>query len=129
MNDDLAPSFSLSRKWSQRLNVLVGILSLLAIVAMLNYVASRHYFRYHLHGGQRAKLSPLSVRLVGGLTNEIKIVCYLTHDETLYSDIRELLSEYKAASSKISVEMVDPLRDVGAAEHVLVALHDVVREM
>ncbi|MBI1842535.1 MAG: GldG family protein [Verrucomicrobia bacterium] len=118
MNDDLTPSFSLSRKWSQRINVLVGIVSLFAIVAMCNYVASRHFKRFHLQGGQRTRLSPLSLRLLASLTNEVKVICYLAHDESLYGDIRELLAEYKAASPKFVVEMIDPRRDVGAAEHV-----------
>ena len=57
MNDDVTPSFSFSRKWSQRLNVLVGVLSLLAIVGMLNYVASRHFDRFHIHGDARGRVA------------------------------------------------------------------------
>ena len=120
MNHEDSPSFSFSRKWSQRLNVLVGVLSLFAIVVMLNYIASRHFDRFHIHGDQRAKLSPLTKRLLGMLTNEVKVVCYLARDEAIFSDVRELLVEYRAASTRISVEMIDPRRDVGAAEQIKV---------
>ena len=39
------PSFSLSRRWSIRLNVSVAILAALALVLMVNYLAARHFTR------------------------------------------------------------------------------------
>ncbi|HAM72572.1 MAG TPA: hypothetical protein DCM86_13100, partial [Verrucomicrobiales bacterium] len=115
MNDEPIPSFSFSRKWSQRINVLVGIVALLAIVGMVNYLAARHYRRFHYSSNDRAELSPLSRRLVGLLTNDVRIICYYPREKVLYSDVRELLKEYRIASPRITVEMVDPLRDTGAA--------------
>lgn len=120
MNDDVSPSFSFSRKWSQRINVLVGVVLLFAIVVMLNAIASRHFERMHVHGDQRAKLTPLTRRLLSTLTNDVKVVCYLARDEAIFSDVRELLVEYRSASARISVEMIDPRRDVGAAEQLKV---------
>jgi hypothetical protein len=115
MADTPSPSFSFSRKWSQRVNVLVGIGSLLAIVGMLNYLVARHYQRYHFSSNDRAELSPLTRRLVGGLTNDVRVVCYYSREKALYTEVRELLKEYKLAGPRLQVEMVDPLRDPGEA--------------
>lgn len=116
MSDELPPSFSFSRKWSQRINVLVGILSLLAIVVMLNHLATRHYQRHHVRLNDRADLSPLTRRILGTLTNEIRVICYFSREDTLYGDVKELLREYRAASPKLIVDMVDPLRDTTSAQ-------------
>ncbi len=116
MSDDFSTSFSFSKKWSQRINVLVGIVSLLAIVVMVNYLSARHYQRIHLRSTDRAQLSPLSKRLLAGLTNEVRIIAYFSREEALYGDVRELLREYKAASPKISLELLDPIRDPPAAQ-------------
>ncbi|MBL9166301.1 MAG: GldG family protein [Verrucomicrobiales bacterium] len=116
MSDELPPSFSFSRKWSQRINVLVGILSLLAIVVMLNHLATRHYQRYHVRLNDRAELSPLSRRILTTLTNEIRVTCYYSREDTLYSDVKELLREYRSVTTKLIVDMVDPLRDTPEAK-------------
>lgn len=116
MSEDLSPSFSFSKKWSQRINVLVGIVSLLAIVLMLNHLATRHYQRYHVGLNDRAGLSPLTKRIAATLSNEVHAVCYFSRDDTLYGDVKELLREYRSASSKIVVDMVDPLRDTTTAK-------------
>ncbi|MBM3847049.1 MAG: hypothetical protein FJ405_12285 [Verrucomicrobia bacterium] len=110
------PSFSYSRKWSQRINVLAGILSLLAIVVMVNYLAVRRHHRFHLRSSDQARLSPMTLRLLGTLTNDVKILACFSREETLYQDVRELLREYKSASSRLTLEWVDPLRDPAAAE-------------
>ena len=109
MNDEPIPSFSFSRKWSQRINVLVGIVALLAIVGMVNYLAARHYRRFHYSSNDRAELSPLSRRLVGLLTNDVRIICYYPREKVLYSDVRELLKEYRLASSRITANAVTPM--------------------
>ena len=118
MSEEPTPSFSFARKWSQRINVMVGIGSLLAIVMMANYLASRHYQRFHLRANDRTRLTHTTQRLLGALTNEIKVVCYFSRDDTLYGDVRELLSEYRSVTSRITLELVDSLRDPGGAEAV-----------
>lgn len=119
MSDELPPSFSFSGKWSQRLNVLVGISSLLAIVVMLNYLSARHYTRQHVRTSDRTELTQITRRVLAGLTNEVKIICYFSKEETLYGDVRELLLEYRAACKQVSIELVDPLREPGSAQLIL----------
>ncbi len=113
MND--APSFSAARKWSLTLNVLVALAAVLALLLMVNYLAARHFKRLEWSARARAQLSPLTQRVLGALTNEIKVTIYFDRDEAIYESVWGLLKEYKFANSRIVVETVDYNRDPGAA--------------
>jgi ABC-type uncharacterized transport system involved in gliding motility auxiliary subunit len=110
------PSFSLSRRWSIGLNVIVASLAVLTLVAGVNYLAARHYWRFHWFDHTRQQLSPLSARVLGALTNDIKITVLFNTQEPLYPYVSALLNEYRHASPRVTVETVDYLRDPAAAQ-------------
>ena len=109
------PSFSPRRKWSISLNVLVSSLAVLALVLMLNYLAARHFERFSISSTARIELSPLTLRVLNSLTNDVKVIVYFNKQEPLYDAVWSLLKEYKLRNGRIKLETVDYEREPGQA--------------
>src|SRR5881628_2292586 len=77
------PSFSPARKWAIALNVLASCATLLALVLMVNYLASRHFQRYQWMADERYRLSPLTVKMLEGLTKEVKVIVFFDPENAL----------------------------------------------
>jgi hypothetical protein len=109
-------SFSPYRKWGIGLNVALVLVAVLAVVAMVNYLSQDYFLRFHLGERTRHPLSPLTVKYLQSLTNQVKVTLYYDKDNAFYTTILDLLKEYKLASPKISLRMVDYKRDPAAAQ-------------
>ncbi len=122
MADEPNPPTGVSRlrRWGIGLNVLVSCAALLAIVGMLNYLASRHFIRFNWTGDTQTALSPLTRRVLASLTNEVKVIVLFEPDApgTLYADVRTLARAYRDASPRVQVEFVDYLRNSRRAAQV-----------
>jgi hypothetical protein len=105
------PSFSLSRRWSIRLNVTVSILAALALVLLVNFLAARHSTRLPWSARARAPFSPLTRQVLASVTNEVKVTIFYDQEDPLYDAVWSLLKEYKFANPKILVEAVDYTRE------------------
>ena len=111
------PSFTRGRSWSIAFHVILSSVALLAVCAMVNYLAHRHDQRFYLSNPASQKLSPLTVRTLSELTNTIKIVCFFDRREPLFGAVSALLKEYEAVTDKVELEFVD-YRMPGRAEAV-----------
>src|ERR1051326_311732 len=109
------PGFSPRRNWSISLNVLVSSLAVLALVLMLNYLAARHFERFSISSTARIELSPLTLRVLNSLTNDVKVIVYFNKQEPLYDAVWSLLKEYKLRNGRIKLETVDYEREPGQA--------------
>jgi hypothetical protein len=83
----------------------------LVILALVNYIAARHYTRWDWTSEGLFTLSDRSQQVLRELDQEIRVFVFLGRDEQDFADIETLLEQYRAASDKISVEWVDPDRD------------------
>lgn len=103
------PSFSRSRKWRIGFNVSIALLSAFALVVMANYLAARHPIRYYWSNAAANKLSPLTVRVLENLTNNVKVIIFFKgrDQEPLFNTVSSLLKDYQSLSSRIQVEYVD----------------------
>jgi hypothetical protein len=110
------PSFSPYRKWGIGLNVALVLLAVLAVVTMVNYLSQDYFLRFHWGERTRHPLSPLTVKYLQSLTNQVKVTLYYDKDNAYYTTILDLLNEYKLGSSKISLRLVDYKRDPAAAQ-------------
>ena len=110
------PSFSLRRRWSIGFSVLLSVLAALALAGMLNYLASRHFWRFPLSWSARTELAPLTQRVLGSVTNDVNVVVFFNPREPLYDSVWNLLKEYKFANSKLRVETVDYESDPARAQ-------------
>lgn len=113
---DTKPSFSLARRWSLSLNVLLSIIAVLALVAMVNYLAARHFRRVPVSAIARMDLSAQTKRILQSVTNNVQITVYFDRTDGLYEMVNGLLKEYKFANGRITVETVDYVKDPAAAQ-------------
>src|SRR6266540_5872186 len=110
------PSFSAVKKWATALNVLASCLALLALVAMVNYLASRHFKRFQWMADERYRLSPMTLKLLQTRTNQVKVIVFFDPDEALYASVKGLINEYQLACPKLDVEYVNYLLLTGRAD-------------
>lgn len=116
MANDTRPSFSVARKWSLSLNMLLALGSALALLAMTNYLAARHFKRWSLSDQAQAQLSPLSLRVLNAVTNPVRVTLYFDKREPLYNLSYNLLKAYRYANPLIDIEVVDYVKEPGAAQ-------------
>jgi hypothetical protein len=98
------------------MNVGMIVLVVLAVVVMVNYLSQDYFKRFHLSALSKHELSPLTLKLLKSLTNEVKVTLYYDQNDQLYETLTELLNEYKLANPRISVQTVDYLRNPGGAQ-------------
>jgi hypothetical protein len=115
-----SPSFSPYRKWAIGLHVLLLITVVLSVLVMVNYLSRDYFLRFHLSTHSKIELAPRTVGLLRSLTNQVKVTLYYdtSDDESLYSTVADLLSEYRLINPRITVQTVDYLRDAGLAQKV-----------
>lgn len=111
-----SPSFSRSRKWGVGFNVFFSVALLLALVVAANYLAARHFRRIYLGGQASQPLSQQTLGVLRALTNQVRVVVLFDAEDPLYSSVASLLTEYKHASPKLKIELVDYLRNPGGAQ-------------
>src|SRR5216117_3286910 len=98
------PSFSAAKKWATALNVLASCLTLLALVAMVNYLASRHFVRFQWMADERYRLSPMTLKLLQTRTNQVQVIVFFDPDEPIYPSVKGLINEYQLACTELEVE-------------------------
>jgi len=108
------PSFSPSRRWRIACHVVASSIAVLAVVILANYVSFGWFHRFRSGSRASETLSPLSLKLVRSLTNQVKITLFYDRDEPLYSTIADLADQYHNANPRITVQSVDYNRDPGA---------------
>jgi hypothetical protein len=101
------PSFTRGRKWRVGLNVVVGIVSAFAVVAMVNYLAARHSVRYNWVDAAGNKLSTVTQRVLAGVTNQVKVIVYFSPKDPLFGNVTGLLKDYQLRCPKMDLEIVD----------------------
>ena len=105
-----------------------GVILALALFAMVNYLASRHYQRFDWTSSRLYSLSEKSLSVVRGIDREIDMVIFLNPASELYGQVDELLSRYAAANPEfIKKRVVDPARNLLEAQR-LVDRYSIERE-
>lgn len=116
--------FSQGRRWLTTLNLLVATGAALALVVMGNYLAEGHYRRFFWAEATNFKLSPLTLRLVRALTNDVKVTIFYQRKADVYTRICALLAEYQQANpSHVHVVNLDYDQSPGQARDLLARLH------
>ena len=117
--EETRQSFSWVRRWGAGLNLIISVAAVAALVAMFNYLAIRHFTRFHWNRTAEADLSERTQQVLKSLTNIVKVTIYWNSTEDmLLPRVKGLLKEYQFASPRIQVQYVDYTRDVAAAEKV-----------
>lgn len=114
-NGPSGPSFSVAQKWNLGLNSLLLLLSVLALVVMVNYLAARHFTRFSWSSISQAQLSPRSLQVLSLVTNDLKVTLYYDKQEPLYDLCWALLRTYAFANPHLKITAID-YTDPGAAQ-------------
>lgn len=94
-----------------RLNLIATVILSVVLLAMINYLASRHYKRWDWTEDRLFTLSDRSQQVLRELDQDIQVYVFLAQGEKDFADIETLLEEYKAVTPRIRVEWIDPDRD------------------
>ena len=94
----------------------LGILLAVALLLGVNYLSSRHWKRGDWTRTQVFSLSEKTRQILAGLQKPVRVTVFMTSRAQLYTEVRELLSRYQAASPKIEIEYLDPERNRARAE-------------
>ncbi|MEM9558350.1 MAG: GldG family protein [Acidobacteriota bacterium] len=89
-----------------------GVLLVLALWAMVNYLGWRHYERFDWTSSQLYTLSEKSERVLAQIDRDIDIVTVIRADSPVYTQVDELVERYVAANpERIERRDLDTARD------------------
>lgn len=97
----------------------IGILLAAALLVGVNYLSVRHWKRGDWTRTQIYSLSEKTKTILAGLKKPVRVTVFMTPKSRLYSEVRELLSRYQAASPRLEIEYLDPERNIARAEAVV----------
>ncbi len=109
-------AYSTRRSTRMGANSLLMTLLFISILAIVNFLAARHSIRWDLSENQNFSLSPQTHRVLRNLPREVLVTVFTREKDPGYQSYKERLDSYRQASSKITVEFVDPERQPKIAQ-------------
>ncbi len=101
-------AFSGRRSTKMGLNSLLMVVFFTSILVIVNFLAARHSVRWDLSENQNYTLAPQTHRVLRTLPREVKITVFTREKDPGYQAFKERLESYRQASTKLSVEFIDP---------------------
>ncbi|MBI3809070.1 MAG: GldG family protein [Nitrospirae bacterium] len=117
----MAMMAELFRKISARRSTRLGLNSLLMVVlfatilGIVNFLAARHNVRWDFSETKQFTLAPQTARLLRELPREVKATVFTGDQGHARTAYRDLFDSYKARTTKLTVEFVDPEKKPGVA--------------
>lgn len=111
---------NVNRRWLVRTGTLsAGVLLIAALLVMVNYFGNKYHKRFDWTSSELYTLSEKSENVVRDLKRDVDFIVFLQPADELYEPVRELLSQYDAASQRVRVRYVDPQKDRIQAERLI----------
>jgi ABC-type uncharacterized transport system involved in gliding motility auxiliary subunit len=111
---------NVNRRWLVRTGTLsAGVLLIAALLVIVNYFGDKYHKRFDWTSSSLYTLSEKSENVVRDLKKDVDFIVFLQPGDELYQPVRELLSQYDAASQRVRVRYVDPQRDRLEAERLI----------
>ncbi|HZC68905.1 MAG TPA: DUF4350 domain-containing protein [Nitrospirales bacterium] len=126
----LITHFELFREFSTRRATRLGLNSVLMVILMgtilgiLNFLAARHSVRWDFSETKRFTLAPQTARLLRDLPREVKVTVFTSDQSPVRPAYRDLIESYRAHTTKLTVEFVDPEKKPGVARRYGIARPD-----
>lgn len=108
-----APS-AMRQRILRETNLVVYTVIGIAIIVLINWFGTQHVKRWDLTKNRTFSLSPQTVKLLKGLTQDVTI--YVFDQNQRFQTEGDLLNLYPDASHRVSVRYVDPNRDPALAK-------------
>lgn len=96
-----------------------GVLLALALLVIVNYFGWKYHQHFDWTAGEIHTLSDKTRNILTTLDQPVEIVVFLTPNQgnlEIYEQVRNLVQLYEAASSRISVRFMDPVRNLAEAQ-------------
>jgi ABC-type uncharacterized transport system involved in gliding motility auxiliary subunit len=106
-------------------NYVISLILVIAIVAGLNYLGQRHPKRFDMTGSGQYSLAPQTLQILGNLKKDVNIEAFFPGGD--YPPLKELLVEYRTASSHIHYRFIDPDRQPDVAKQNDVTVYGTVQ--
>jgi ABC-type uncharacterized transport system involved in gliding motility auxiliary subunit len=106
-------------------STVLASLIFIAILGILNFLAYRHNHRFDLTSEKVYSLSPQSVQVLSGLTNDLRMEAFVEGGAN--PELDDLLKNYSAASNKVSYRLIDPDREPELTERYGIKSFNTVR--
>ena len=87
------------------------VAALLGLFVIINYLSYRHFERFDWTGSESYSLSPQTEKVLTGLKDDIEVSVLLPPGDEVFENVDRLLQSFRAASSKVKVELLDPEKD------------------
>ncbi|MFO7947285.1 MAG: Gldg family protein [Armatimonadota bacterium] len=106
-----------ARGFQAVLNSVLFTVLIVGIIGMANYIAGRHHiFRADWSEAKLHSLAPGTVKIINNLEEPVTITAFFGSDYYNAQKLRDLLREYEIKSSKITVQIYDPMLDLEKVE-------------
>jgi len=106
------------RKGMTGFHTMVNVGLMVALWAMVNYLAARHNLREDWSRQQLTDLSPKTESVLGGLEAPVRMISLAGKEFRARDEVEDLLKEYERRSDLIEVEEIDPDRDLGETKEI-----------
>ncbi len=110
-------AFSSRRSTKMGLNSLLMIVLFSGILVIVNFLASRHSIRWDLSESQNFTLAPQTHRVLRTLPHDVRITVFTREKDPGYQAYKERLESYRQASTKLTVEFIDPEKQPKIAQN------------
>lgn len=92
-------------------SALVGVAAAMVVALLLNVVVARRFTRWDWTTNKRYSLSAPTVQTLRELPDTVQVWVLLGSADPLEGSVKQLLTAYRAETSKLDVRYVDPDRD------------------
>lgn len=96
-----------------------GVLLVLALVGLLNYLGMRYYHRFDWTSAKIYSLSEKTGSILAGLDRDIEITLFLPEDSPLHDASKELLERYAAKSPRVHFRVISAEKNVIEAQRLV----------
>jgi len=107
------------RKSMSSLHLAVNAVLVLLLWAMINYLSVRNGFREDWSQQKVTVLSPKTEQILSSLDQTVHVVSFMEDSFRARDELDELLNEMQLRSDALTLERVDPDRDLGRATDLL----------
>ncbi len=116
----MSPKENPNRRWLVRTGTLsASVLLIAALLAIVNYFGWKYHKRFDWTSSDLYTLSDKSRNVVKDLKRDVEILVFLPPGDELYEPVKELTSQYAAASPRIKTRFVDPQRNPVEAQQLI----------
>lgn len=96
-----------------------GVVLAALLLVGVNYFGWKYYQRFDWTASDLYSLSEKSANVARSLEQDVEVVVFTSPAAPLADEVAELLARYEAASPRIRVRTVDPLKNLAEAERLL----------